>query len=105
MSSGPRSGRLAVWHLPSAPAKEQCTAYILTVLSERLTAVSEVALVWLKAVASGSGACVEVASVPGGEVAMRDSKNPAGGMIVLSRAAFAGWVDGAKRGEFDHLIG
>ncbi|RFS86343.1 DUF397 domain-containing protein [Actinomadura spongiicola] len=44
---------------------------------------------WRKATRSGDdgGNCVEVASVPG-TVALRDSKNPHGGHILVSRKDF-----------------
>lgn len=55
---------------------------------------------WRKADRSGSGDnCVELAAVLGG-VAIRDSKNPAGGLIMLSEEGFADLVVRVKRGEF-----
>lgn len=47
-------------------------------------------LVWIKAKMSGgsSGNCVEVAVTPDGNRAIRDSKNPDGGMLCISREAF-----------------
>jgi len=61
-------------------------------------------LQWIKASQSMSnGACVEVA--PDGElIALRNSRTP---HVVLhySRDELAAFLDGAKRGEFDHLLG
>src|SRR3954466_12492533 len=60
-------------------------------------------LVWIKAQASvTNGACVELAD-EGAMLALRDSKNPD---VVLhySRAEIAAFLDGAKKGEFDHLV-
>lgn len=55
---------------------------------------------WRKADRSGSGDnCVELASVPDG-VAIRDSKNPAGGFTMLSAERFADLVLRVKRDEF-----
>lgn len=42
-------------------------------------------LTWRKStVSSDNGACVEVAVLPDGQVAVRDSKNPNAGHLVLS---------------------
>ena len=62
------------------------------------------ALCWIKASASqASGFCVEVAHHPDG-VVVRDSKAPEDGAILYTRDEFAAFLDGAKRGEFDHLL-
>lgn len=61
-------------------------------------------LVWVKAQASiGLGMCVEVAAHPGG-VAVRHSLTPEEGAILYRREEFAAFIDGVKRGEFDHLV-
>jgi hypothetical protein len=55
--------------------------------------------VWRKSSYSGGngGQCVEVArNMPAG-VAVRDSKDPDGPRIVVTRAAWAAFVDRAKR--------
>jgi hypothetical protein len=58
-------------------------------------------LKWHKSSRSNSsGSCVEVAELSGGR-AVRDSKNPDGGMIVVSAPAFQAFVDGIKRGTFE----
>jgi hypothetical protein len=59
---------------------------------------------WSKARASaGSGMCVEVAAHPQG-IAVRHSVTPEDGAILYSHAEFAAFLDGAKKGEFDHLV-
>ena len=64
---------------------------------------SHQALKWQKATASQPvGMCVEVAPYGDG-VALRDSKNPEQGAFLYSREEFAAFVDGCRRGEFDHL--
>jgi hypothetical protein len=59
---------------------------------------------WIKASASfGAGACVELA--PSRDmIALRDSKNP---HVVLrfTKLEIIAFIDGARRGEFDHLVG
>jgi hypothetical protein len=60
------------------------------------------AAVWYKATASqNNGGCVEVAANLPGVVAIRDSKLPAAGAHVVSRSAFADFVDAARAGRFD----
>ena len=62
------------------------------------------ALDWFKSSASaGVGMCVEVAWCADG-VAVRHSATPEDGAILYSREEFAAFLDGAKRGEFDHLV-
>jgi hypothetical protein len=63
-----------------------------------------VALSWVKAKASShNGACVELAAAAG-NIAMRDSKDPAGPVLVYTPAEFAAFLDGARNGEFDSLL-
>jgi hypothetical protein len=59
---------------------------------------------WVKASKSGeSGSCVEMRS-HAGHVEVRDTKDQGNGPILRFTAAeFDAWLDGAKRGEFDHL--
>ncbi|WP_033286944.1 DUF397 domain-containing protein [Streptomyces sp. NRRL F-525] len=60
---------------------------------------------WIKARASSdNGACVELASAPNGWVALRDSKDPEGGILMFTREEMAAFVTGASAGDFDHLI-
>ena len=58
--------------------------------------------VWRKSTRSGpwTDNCVEVAFVDG-TIAVRDSKNPAGPVLVFTSAEWDAFVDGAKDGEFD----
>ncbi|MGI8335522.1 DUF397 domain-containing protein [Actinomadura scrupuli] len=53
---------------------------------------------WRKATRStnNGGACVEVAGLPGG-VAVRDSKNPYGPVLLFRRDAFRAFADRVKR--------
>ncbi len=58
---------------------------------------------WIKASASvSSGECVEMSRAPD-QIRVRDSKDPAGPVLRFTPAEFAAWLDGARRGEFDHL--
>jgi hypothetical protein len=56
---------------------------------------------WFKSSASASGACVEVAHLPGGGVALRDSKDRAKAPHVYTRREWQAFLTGAKNGEFD----
>jgi hypothetical protein len=62
------------------------------------------AVQWRKSMASNpSGNCVEFASLPGGDVAVRNSRDPEGPALVYTRAEVAAFLDGVKNGEFDDL--
>ena len=59
-------------------------------------------LVWRKSSKSGNdGACVEVANLPNGGRAVRDSKDPSGPVLTFTRREWEAFVGGAKDGEFD----
>ena len=58
--------------------------------------------VWRKSRHSGAvGNCVELASLNSGEIALRNSRDPAGPALIYPRAAMAAFLAGAKDGEFD----
>ena len=58
---------------------------------------------WRKATASGTNGCVEVAPMPDGGVAVRDSKDQAGPVLEFTRHEWVSFLDGMAKGEFDHL--
>ena len=51
------------------------------------------------------GNCVEVATLPGGDIAVRNSRDPQGPALVYTPAEIEAFVRGAKTGEFDALLG
>jgi len=56
---------------------------------------------WTKSTFSGpNGSCVEYRK-DGGEIYVRDSKNPTGPVLAFTEAEWAAFVNGAKAGEFD----
>jgi hypothetical protein len=60
-------------------------------------------LVWRKATSSAhNGACVQVAAAAGG-IAVRDSKNPDGPILLYTPNEWRAFLDGAKNGEFDQV--
>lgn len=61
---------------------------------------------WIKSARSNqSGNCVEVAMLPDGGVAVRNSRHPDGPALVYTRAELTAFVEGAKDGDFDALTG
>jgi len=58
---------------------------------------------WKKSTRSGGsgGNCVEVAELPDGGWAIRDSKNPAGPILFITSGERDAFVAGVKSGEFD----
>nr|WP_055472438.1 DUF397 domain-containing protein [Streptomyces pathocidini] len=60
---------------------------------------------WRKSLRSNSqGACVELAKLPGGEVAVRNSRFPDGPALVYAPAEVEALILGVKDGEFDDLV-
>jgi hypothetical protein len=58
---------------------------------------------WRKAQSSiGNGACIEVTWL-NGMVAVRNSRDPGGPVLMYTAAEWRAFVDGVKKGEFDDL--
>jgi hypothetical protein len=57
--------------------------------------------VFRKAGDSDTGGCVEVAGLPSGGVAVRDTKDRDGGTQTYTDHEWACFIKGVKRGEFD----
>jgi hypothetical protein len=59
---------------------------------------------WRKSSASNpSGNCVELAVLAGGAIALRNSRHPAGPVLVSTREEVAAFIRSIRSGEFDDL--
>ena len=57
---------------------------------------------WIKSSLSyANGNCVEVASLPGGAVGIRHSRNSAGPVLTFTSAEWHAFLGGVRNGEFD----
>jgi len=60
---------------------------------------------WHKSARSSpSGNCVELAGLPDGQIAVRNSRHPDGPALIYTREESAAFPLGAREGDFDHLI-
>ena len=66
--------------------------------------MSQEVFAWRKASASGSTGCIEVAPLPDGGIAVRDSKKPAGPVLSFNRHEWLSFLAGVTDGEFDELV-
>lgn len=53
---------------------------------------------------SPQGDCVELARLAGGEVAVRNSRDPEGPALIYTGAEITHFIHGIKDGAFDHLL-
>lgn len=60
---------------------------------------------WRRGPGSAPGASVEIALLESGDIGVRNSADPDGPMLVYTRAELAAFLDGARKGEFDDLVG
>jgi len=59
---------------------------------------------WVKSSLSFSnGNCVEVASMPDGQVGVRHSKDPGGPVLRFTPGEWLAFLAGVHHGEFDHF--
>ncbi|MBS2964659.1 DUF397 domain-containing protein [Actinocrinis puniceicyclus] len=76
-----------------------------TTLINGLSADLLVGAAWRKSSHSGyNGNCVELAPLAGGEVAMRNSRDPHGPALIYTRAEIAAFLAAIKDGEFDDVL-
>jgi hypothetical protein len=58
---------------------------------------------WRKASACHQGSCIEVAQI-NGSIAIRESKDPDGLILLYSPEEWRTFLSGAKAGEFDDFV-
>jgi hypothetical protein len=51
-----------------------------------------------------SGNCVELAQLPDGEIAMRNSRDPDGPALIYTREEIVAFILGARDGDFDNFV-
>jgi hypothetical protein len=51
-----------------------------------------------------SGSCVEIAELPDGMIAVRNSRDKSGPALIYPRTELAGFLRGVQDGEFDNLV-
>jgi hypothetical protein len=70
-----------------------------------MTATGIEGVVWCKSDRSNpSGNCVELARLPDGDIAVRNSRYPAGPALIYTRAEMAAFIQGAREGDFDSMV-
>ena len=61
---------------------------------------------WIKSSLSyANGNCVEVASLPGGTIGVRNSKDAAGPVLRFTPQEWHAFLGGVRNGEFDRIGG
>lgn len=79
--------------------------WVMRMIRNGIPAASLTEATWEAASLAGSlAARAEMAALPGGSIAMRNSGDPDGLALIYTHAEIEAFIDGVKAGEFDHLI-
>jgi len=77
-------------------------------MSQRQNGISAAQLggvTWQKSHHSNpTGSCVEMAQLPGGEIAVRNSRHPEGPALIYTKAEISALILGVKDGDFDGFV-
>jgi hypothetical protein len=77
-----------------------------SILGDRPEGPSNADLFWIKSSLSYCNSnCVEVASLPHGDIGVRDSKDPSGPVLRFTPGEWRAFLGGARNGEFDRFGG
>ena len=61
---------------------------------------------WIRSSLSyANGNCVEVASLPGGTIGVRNSRDSAGPVLRFTPREWHAFLGGVRNGEFDKIVG
>lgn len=67
--------------------------------------VTRQSLIWQKSKRSNpSGNCVEMAGLPDGGIAVRNSRDPNGPALIYTLDEMVAFIAGVRDGDFDNLI-
>jgi hypothetical protein len=71
-----------------------------------MTRSEQMSAIWVKSSLSfANGNCVEVARLPGGEIGVRNSRDPGGPVLTFTPGAWDAFVGRARLGEFGRFSG
>jgi hypothetical protein len=99
----PRARRRAPNHAKAEQCEER--GVMLEDMRNGMPATDLQGAIWRKSRRSNSqGDCVELAGLPRGMIAVRNSRHPGGPALIYTRAEIDAFIRGARNGDFDDLV-